>query len=34
MTYIKKGFFLIVGTALMVVLLLAAGGVYLLPLFL
>ena len=31
MTYIKKGFFLIVGTALMVVLLLAAGGVHLLP---
>lgn len=31
MTYIKKGFFLIVGTALMVILLLAAGGVHLLP---
>ena len=31
MTYIKKGLFLIVGTALMVMLLLAAGGVYLLP---
>ena len=31
MTYINKGFFLIVGTALMVILLLAAGGVHLLP---
>lgn len=33
MTYIKKGFFLIVGTVLMVLLVLAAGGVYLLPVF-
>ena len=31
MSYVKKGILLIVGTALMVVLLLAAGGVYILP---
>lgn len=31
MTYVKKGLFLIIGTALMVILVPAAGGVYLLP---